>query len=91
MSAEREGELVGGGGGVVVSGGEGGEERKTEDSDGNFSFDEDWVLILLLIIEFQRYLHDCSLKIERSTTFLRKICKKFSHFFVDQKESSDCA
>lgn len=54
MGTEREGELVGGGGGVMVSGGEGGEERKTENSDGNFSPDEDWVLILLLIFEFQR-------------------------------------
>jgi len=43
---------------VVVGGGEAGEERETEDGDRNFGFDEDWGLILLLIFEFQRYLHD---------------------------------
>lgn len=69
MGTEGEGDLVGGSGGMMVCGGEGGEERETEDSYGNFSSDEDWVLILLLIFEFQRYLHDSSFKFERSTPF----------------------
>lgn len=86
MGTEREGQLVGGGGGgMVVGGGEGGEKRETKDGDGNFSFEEDWVLILLLIFEFQRHLHDSWMKVDRSHTFLRKILKKFSHFLVDLK------
>ena len=66
MGAEREGEVVGGGGGAVVGGGEGGEggeERETENGDGDFSFKEDWVVILLLIFEFQRYLHVSVMKV----------------------------